>query len=418
MAEFTTVYETFANTARRWPTRPVFNVLQETADIYAITAGEHTYARVLERVDSIAQELATAGLREGSRILLLLENRPDFFVYWLAMNQLGISVVPVNPDLRAAELAYLLGHAEPSLAVSIASHVPLLQSAARAAGIDLPVIEPGMPIPVISKNRMVAAVEQNPAAREAAVLYTSGTTGQAKGCVLSNTYFLLAGQWYASAGGVCALTTDHERMITPLPVFHMNAMAYSFMAMVTVGGCLICIDRFHPHSWWHSVKSSGATCLHYLGVMPSMLMGAAEQADDTAHQVRFGFGAGVDSTLHQAFEQRFGFPLVEAWAMTETSADLPTRSTLSSLMTTAKRCLPIHPVSCWCAVQVRHRATVFSVNTIKINAPPTTPGAADGFTPAILSRRMSRAKWCLSIERRTSYVAVERTLPQSKWNRY
>jgi acyl-CoA synthetase (AMP-forming)/AMP-acid ligase II len=65
-------------------------------------------------------------------------------------------------------------------------------------------------------------------------------------------------------------------MITPLPIFHMNAMAYSFMAMVAVGGCLTVLDRFHPSSWWRSVRESGATCLHYLGVMPSMLMGAPE----------------------------------------------------------------------------------------------------------------------------------------------
>jgi acyl-CoA synthetase (AMP-forming)/AMP-acid ligase II len=54
-------------------------------------------------------------------------------------------------------------------------------------------------------------------------------------------------------------------MITPLPIFHMNAMAYSFMAMVAVGGCLTVLDRFHPSSWWRSVRESGATCLHYLG---------------------------------------------------------------------------------------------------------------------------------------------------------
>jgi acyl-CoA synthetase (AMP-forming)/AMP-acid ligase II len=92
------------------------------------------------------------------------------------------------------------------------------------------------------------------------------------------------------------------------------------MAMVAVGGCLTVLDRFHPSSWWRSVSESGATCLHYLGVMPSMLMGAPEAPSDRDHAVRFGFGAGVDPKLHAAFEARFGFPLVEAWAMTETGA--------------------------------------------------------------------------------------------------
>ena len=65
-------------------------------------------------------------------------------------------------------------------------------------------------------------------------------------------------------------------MITPLPMFHMNAMACSLMAMVTVGGCLTVLDRFHPRSWWQNVRDNRSTCLHYLGVMPSILMKAEE----------------------------------------------------------------------------------------------------------------------------------------------
>src|SRR5690606_29971601 len=57
---------------------------------------------------------------------------------------------------------------------------------------------------------------------------------------------------------------------------------------------------------------------HYLGVMPPMLMGAPASEADKQHDVKFGFGAGIDRRLHTPFEERFGFPLIEAWAMTET----------------------------------------------------------------------------------------------------
>ena len=60
--------------------------------------------------------------------------------------------------------------------------------------------------------------------------------------------------------------------------------------------------------------------MHYLGVMPAMLMKTPPSANDRLPQVRFGFGAGVDRRLHAPFEERFGFPLLEAWAMTETGA--------------------------------------------------------------------------------------------------
>jgi acyl-coenzyme A synthetase/AMP-(fatty) acid ligase len=90
------------------------------------------------------------------------------------------------------------------------------------------------------------------------------------------------------------------------------------MGIIAVGGCLTVLDRFHPKSWWDDVRAARATCLHYLGVMPSILMKAPEDPRDRDHSVRFGFGAGVDPKLHAPFEARFGFPLCEGWAMTET----------------------------------------------------------------------------------------------------
>jgi acyl-coenzyme A synthetase/AMP-(fatty) acid ligase len=81
------------------------------------------------------------------------------------------------------------------------------------------------------------------------------------------------------------------------------------------------LDRFHPSLWWQSLRAARATCFHYLGVMPAMLLNApASDTDDMSAQVRFAFGAGADPRHHGPFERRFGVPLIEAWAMTETGA--------------------------------------------------------------------------------------------------
>ena len=220
--------------------------------------------------------------------------------------------------MRAAELEYLLDHSEANLVVALPSRQDDIRAAVTAAGSPAPVVGPDGPIPAISASAPKSGSPDRDS--ECALLYTSGTTGRPKGCVLPNEYFLYAGHWYASTGGHVALRGDGERMLTPLPIFHMNAMAYSAMAMLTVGGCLVALDRFHPKSWWRSVRESRASVVHYLGVMPPMLMGAPASDQDRDHAVRFGFGAGVDRGLHAAFEDRFGFPLVEAWAMTETGA--------------------------------------------------------------------------------------------------
>lgn len=311
-----TVAAAFTATAAAHPTNPFIAVLEETAAAYGIPAGEITYAQAAHRIAALTESYRAAGYGHGHRVGLLLENRPDFFLHWFALNALGVSVVPINPDLRSYELEYLVAHSELVAAVALPSRHADITTAAQSRPVA--VFGPNeSPLPIITP-----APSNTPpnADTECALLYTSGTTGRPKGCILPNEYFLAAGAWYAGIGGLIELRPGQERMLTPLPVFHMNAMAYSAMAMVVTGGCLIVLDRFHPRTWWRSVRESRASVLHYLGVMPPMLMAAPESTDDKSHAVRFGFGAGVDRALHAAFESRFGFPLIEAWAMTETGA--------------------------------------------------------------------------------------------------
>ena len=320
MTPDTTVYGCFAATTARFGTRPFLHILPETADCYGIAAGSTSYGEALRQVDQLAARYQAAGYGHGHRAGLMLENRPAFFLHWLALNALGVSVVPINTEMRAAELDYLLTHSELCLAVVLPERAAALRAAANGALRQVVIVGPGIDeaLPAAPVPAPLAGSPAN--GTECALLYTSGTTGRPKGCVLTNDYFLLAGAWYNRIGGLCKLMPGEERLITPLPMVHMNAMAYSTMAMIVAGGCVIPLDRFHPKTWWNSVRESGATVMHYLGVMPAMLMGAPASPHDREHAVRFGFGAGVDPLHHAPFEQRFGVPLIEAWAMSETGA--------------------------------------------------------------------------------------------------
>jgi acyl-CoA synthetase (AMP-forming)/AMP-acid ligase II len=305
-----TVFETFLHASETHSARPWLSVTPETATAYRIQPGDITYAHARESVLHLRALYEEAGYSPGHRVGLLLENRPAFFLHWFALNALGVSIVPLNPDLRIIELSYVIAHSELVSIVAIPSRHAALREAAE-----------GRAIPITAPDHAPARVTTGGSATdEAALLYTSGTTGRPKGCVLPNEYFLTAGNWYANLTGLGTLRAGSERMLTPLPLFHMNALAYSAMAMLFTGGCLIPLDRFHPRSWWRTVRDAQASVVHYLGVMPAILMADPPSADDRAHTVRFGFGAGVDGKLHAPFEQRFGFPLIEAWAMTETGA--------------------------------------------------------------------------------------------------
>ena len=310
-AEPRTLHDAFAATAARHGPRPFLAVLSDTAAAYGIPPGEITYAEAAAQVDALREAYGRAGYGTGHRVALLLENRPATVLHFLALNALGVSVVPVNPDYRAAEIEYLLEHAGPALCVAI----PARQDDLRAAG-TAPVVGPDDAPPSVRG----AGATRPDGRTEAALLYTSGTTGRPKGCVLTNDYVLGCGHWYVGMGGLCALREGRERMMTPLPLFHMNALCCSLVAMILSGGCLIALDRFHPRAWWPSAREGRATCVHYLGVVPALLMKVPPSSEDREHEVRFGFGAGVPPALHAPFEARFGFPLVEVWAMTETGA--------------------------------------------------------------------------------------------------
>jgi acyl-CoA synthetase (AMP-forming)/AMP-acid ligase II len=333
-----TVFHAFRRIAAAHPERPFLSILPEVAARCGIDPIELSYGRALDAVEAIAARIGDAGYGHGHRAGLLLENRPSFFLTWLALNALGISVVPINGELRPAELDYLVAHSGLCLAVVLPARVADVAAAAARGGsavcvvpsfddeVDAGLAVRGSGSAPRGLAQLVRAASAPPLRgapgidTECGLLYTSGTTGRPKGCVLPNAYYLIAGEWYLAAGGLCTIRHGEDRLLTPLPMTHMNAMAYSTMAMVLSAGCVVPLDRFHPGGWWDAVRTSRATIVHYLGVMPAMLLGAPPSAADREHRVRFGFGAGVDRRHQSSFEARFGFPLLEAWAMTETGA--------------------------------------------------------------------------------------------------
>ncbi|MBI1733125.1 MAG: AMP-binding protein [Gammaproteobacteria bacterium] len=315
-----TVWRAFLETAHRHPARPFLHVPRQATAAWGGEAVDFTYDEARRRIETLAATYRAAGYGSGHRVALVLENRADFFLHFLALNSLGAGIVPVNAAFPAPEMAYVIRHSDAGLVVTLPEHRDRVLAALGQGGAPA-VID--CDAPHLLPMAAIAAGAPPGLSTEVALLYTSGTTGRPKGCMLSNAYFLGVGKWYLGMGGYCALRPGEERLITPLPLVHMNALASSLLAMVMSGGCLIQLDRFHASTWWETVRESRATCLHYLGVMPAILLGLPESpADDCSGQIRFGFGAGSDPRHRERFEKRFGFPLIEGWAMTETGTEV------------------------------------------------------------------------------------------------
>lgn len=315
--DHSTIGDALFRAAERYGDNALMAVPANAARAYHPMGYEISFASVAAEVRVLMQRYAGAGYGSGHRVGLLLESRPDHMLHKLALNALGVCCVPINPDYRSRELAYLIDHSRVDMVLVLAARRALLDSA-LAESTHVPGIavfeDVAQPLPAPLRAGDGAPCTSN---TPASILYTSGTTGRPKGCVLSHRYELAAGMAYATCGGLATLGEAQERIYNPLPLFHVNASILSFYCVLLTGNCQVQTDRFQPSRFWTEVRESRATVVHYLGVVIPMLLNQPASPRDRDHRVRFGFGAGVEPQLHSVFEQRFGFPLLELWGMTE-----------------------------------------------------------------------------------------------------
>src|SRR6266496_5329895 len=135
-----TVFEAFMATAAAAPDNVFLCAPPAAGRAYHPDGVELTYGQTREAVRGMREIYRAAGYGHGHRVALLLENRPEFFFHFLALNSLGVSIVPVNPDYRHDEMLYLMEHSEAELAVVTQSRVPDIERVASDRTKPLPVV--------------------------------------------------------------------------------------------------------------------------------------------------------------------------------------------------------------------------------------------------------------------------------------
>ncbi len=194
MTDFSTVFSLFQDSSNRAPEGGFLCTPPMKGRPYYPNGFEISYGDAQKIVTKLKSSYFNAGYGLGHRVALLLENRPEFHLHWLALNGLGVSVVPINPDYREDEIVYLLDHSESILVVSISERLADLKLAVEKCRVKIPVID----IEQLDKQLPSSIVEELPEKpdidTEVALLYTSGTTGRPKGCMLNNRYFLNGGR--------------------------------------------------------------------------------------------------------------------------------------------------------------------------------------------------------------------------------
>jgi crotonobetaine/carnitine-CoA ligase len=273
-----------------------------------------TYAEFAGEVGRAAAGLRRLGVGPGHRVALFLPNLPEFLFVWFAIAVLRAIAVPVNPAFRPAEAAYPLRHSEPSLVVAARDLGETLEPAMAQAGLACPVVwvdVHGLPL----EGEGAGWPDPSAAAPDdvACLIYTSGTTGPPKAVMQTQRNYVLTGEGFSRWLRLNA----EDRIMTPLPLFHVNAQAYSTMGALAAGASLILLPRFSVSRFWDQARGSRATEANVLGSMLMMLWKQPPSPADRRHQLRLLYGAPVPGEIRREFEARFGVALIEGFGMSE-----------------------------------------------------------------------------------------------------
>jgi crotonobetaine/carnitine-CoA ligase len=307
-----TIPKLLARASQQWTDRPFIDTVEEAA----------TYGQVADRARRIASYLIRElKVQRGDNVAMFMLNSVDFVATWFGTTMAGATAVPINTAFKGELLRYVLADCEAK--VLVIDHALLAEVA--AVGAELPAIQhvivrAGTAEPVTSNwtlHRLgdlatapdtadLPAVSHRDVAN---ILYSSGTTGPAKGIMLPHAHAISFGaQWI----DVMRMTPD-DTVYSPMPLFYMFASLLGVMPTLLLGTRFHLGQRFSASSYWDEVRRTGATLGHTIFSLIPILLKQPESPLDRKHNCR----AVYIGKTNVEFEERFGARIVEIYGSTE-----------------------------------------------------------------------------------------------------
>ena len=306
-----TLDEAVRRAADLWPDR--------TAWIFDLREGPEpeasatlTFAQVADGVDRVCHHLQAHGVSRGDRIAVMLHNRPEYALTWLALARLGAAMVPLSVKSRHDDAAWILAKSRATALVTAPELAHLIAPIATPV-IDVAGLTTSAPPPT-------SAVWPDSAGPEdiVNVQFTSGTTGRPKGCLLSQHYWT-----YLAATLVTGFPhlTPEDRLLAAQPMSYMDPQ-WNIAAGLVSGASVVMLDAFHPATIWERLREHDVTYFYCLASMPVLMLTTPPDPRDHDHRVRVIQCSAIPPARHAELEQRWGVPWFEVFGMTESGGDI------------------------------------------------------------------------------------------------
>ena len=298
-----------------------FDYVQNTPQhVFAKFNGrELTASELHDLVQDTVRQLRNLGIESGDRVAYMLDNNLDLIVLIFSLMLIGSIQIPINTKLRNDSLKFIVSHCEAKLILAEKSYQSILT----------PFVSPQLADKLIYRHSQYSFQWHNPkhgcstvvVKNEALgaddvqfILYTSGTTGEPKGVLVTD-------RMLRAAADACAQTSSasaNDRFLLWEPLFHIGALQILPLVLLKHIS-LILVPTFSASQFWECVRSEGVTKIHFLGGILQILLRQPSN-DDRNHSCQIAWGGGAPTHVAKAFEQRFGIEVRENYGMTEASS--------------------------------------------------------------------------------------------------
>ena len=281
-----------------------------------------TYTQFGDCVRRAASMLAIHGIRKGDVVSLLLPNSVEYVIAYFACWELGAVAGPVNSLLKAQEIAYVMSNSEAKALLVNSEYTSLIDEIRGELASLAAVIPFDDEAKATNGQRTTDALQtiEIDSTDEAIIIYTSGTTGKPKGCLLTH------GNLIANARQISSWLkfTPQDRLLTVMPLFHMNAVSVTTMSALYAGGSSVVSPKFSVSKFWEIISRYHVTSFGSVATMLSMLLNSYPDGVPEGlktEQLRFAMcgSAPVPAEVLKRFEETFNCLVIEGYGLSEST---------------------------------------------------------------------------------------------------